>query len=120
MGHWKMLEWSVNVSTCIAMSCSHGSSQCAAISTPAGDCGDGEVRLQGGATNEQSLTMDGRLEICFNNAWGTVCNNSFRLVDAEVACNQLVGFAREGTEMVHLKTFSFQSCSDLRSSSSCP
>ena len=102
-----MLEWFVNVSTLIAMSCSHGHSQCAAISTLAGDCEDGEVRLVGGTTNEQSLSMDGRLEVCFNNAWGTVCNNSFRLVDAEVACNQLVGFAREGTEWCIWKLFSF-------------
>ena len=62
----------------------------------AGNCDDGEVRLSAGAVNNTALTMDGRLEICFNNAWGTVCNNSFRAVDAEVACNQLPGFNRDG------------------------
>ena len=46
--------------------------------------------------NNQTQTMDGRLEICINNAWGTVCNNSFRAVDAQVACDQLVGFERAG------------------------
>ena len=46
--------------------------------------------------NNESQTMDGRLEICINNAWGTVCNNSFRGVDTQVACDQLVGFEREG------------------------
>lgn len=62
----------------------------------AGDCEDGQVRLVQGMVDEENLTMDGRLEICFNNAWGTVCNNFFRLTDAQVACNQLIGFDREG------------------------
>lgn len=57
----------------------------------AGDCEDGQVRLVQGMVDEENLTMDGRLEICFNNAWGTVCNNFFRLTDAQVACNQLIG-----------------------------
>jgi hypothetical protein len=62
----------------------------------AGNCEDGQARLVEGAVDESSLTMDGRLEICLNNAWGTVCNNSFRTADAQVACDQLTGFAREG------------------------
>ena len=49
-----------------------------------------------GVANNQSQSMDGRLEICINNAWGTVCNNSFRGIDAQVACDQLAGFDREG------------------------
>ena len=52
-----------------------------------------------GLVDNQTLTMDGRLEICINNAWGTVCNNLFRVRDAQVACNQLIGFEREG--LVH-------------------
>ena len=67
-----------------------------AVSTEAGDCVDDQVRLVDGATDEQNLTMDGRLEICINNAWGTICNNNFRQVDVEVACGQLSGFQREG------------------------
>ena len=51
-----------------------------------------------GNKNNQSQSIDGRLEICFNNAWGTVCNNSFRGIDAQVACNQLKGFEREGNQ----------------------
>ena len=66
------------------------------MSTLAGDCEDGEVRLSGGVVDDQNFTMDGRVEICFNNAWGSVCNNSFRIIDAQVACNQLPGFNREG------------------------
>ncbi len=57
---------------------------------------DGMVRLEDGIDNTQFLTRNGRLEICINNAWGTVCNNAFRDVDAQVACHQLIGFTREG------------------------
>ena len=41
--------------------------------------------------------MEGRLEICVNRAWGTVCEESFTQDDAEVACGQLRGFKREGS-----------------------
>ena len=43
----------------------------------------GAIRLQGG-TNTR-----GRVEICNNGAWGTVCENSWSLSDARVACFQL-------------------------------
>jgi hypothetical protein len=29
------------------------------------------------------------VEICYNNAWGTVCNDFWGDVDARVACSQL-------------------------------
>jgi len=31
----------------------------------------------------------GRLEIYYNGAWGTVCDNDFNDIDAKVACNML-------------------------------
>lgn len=74
-----------------------------ALSTTAGSCEDGEVRLSGGMSDDLNFTMDGRLEICYNNAWGTVCNNFFRAVDARVACNQLPGFNRQG--MINFSNF---------------
>lgn len=48
------------------------------------ECADGDVRLVDG-TN----ALEGRLEVCFNNAWGTVCDNRFDSDDAQVICNQL-------------------------------
>ena len=50
---------------------------------------EGDIRLQGGTANS------GRVEICNNNIWGTVCDNSWNTVDAQVACTQL-GFSTTG------------------------
>ncbi len=47
-------------------------------------CTQFDVRLTGGRTNNT-----GRLEVCFNNLWGTVCDDQFGAPDARVACRQL-------------------------------
>ena len=54
------------------------------------DCSDGELRLTGERT-----AASGRLEICYNKAWGTVCNNAWGVTDSRVACRQL-GFQPYG------------------------
>ena len=54
-----------------------------------GNCNDGDLQLVNGTE-----TM-GRLEICINNAWGTVCSNGFGRTEAAVACTQLGGYRRE-------------------------
>ena len=51
-------------------------------------CVNGDIRLQNG-----TQPFNGRLEICLNGTWGTICNNQFGGVDASVACRQL-GFSR--------------------------
>jgi len=68
----------------------------AAVSTPNGNCSDGDLRLVGGSDNLQEGTRDGRVELCINNAWGTVCRTAFGIPDAQVACYELGGFHREG------------------------
>ena len=55
-------------------------------------CMDGEVRLRDGPN-----PLEGRLEICINNAWGTVCRDEFTFNEARIVCAQL-GF-NEGTLM---------------------
>ena len=66
------------------------------ISTPNGNCSDGELRLVGGSDNEVQGTREGRVEICINNAWGSICDTLFGNPDAQVACHELGGFHREG------------------------
>ena len=56
----------------------------------AGVCNDGDIRLAGSAVPRQ-----GRVEVCYREAWGTVCDNLWSTNDANVACRQL-GFSRFG------------------------
>ena len=53
-------------------------------------CEDGDIRLRGGSTD-----LEGRVEICLGNVWGTVCNREWDENDASVVCRQ-IGFSSEG------------------------
>ena len=57
---------------------------CQAQSTVFSNCSNGDIRLVNGSNQPE-----GRLEICVNNAWGTVCSQGFTADDAEVVCRQL-------------------------------
>ena len=50
----------------------------------ASNCTTGALRLVGGTTANQ-----GRVEICYDNQWGTVCDDSWSVIDARVVCRQL-------------------------------
>ena len=50
-------------------------------------CMHGAIRLAG------SISSQGRVEVCLNNTWGTVCDNMWGATDARVVCRQL-GFSR--------------------------
>lgn len=63
------------------------------------DCNDGDLRLVD--RSDENSTISGRLEICINNAWGTVCDNGFGRTEAAVACAQLGGYSRESKYMLY-------------------
>ena len=55
------------------------------------NCSDGDVRLVGGSDE-----YEGRVEVCINQAWGTVCNGQYSwrstywgTADGRVVCRQL-------------------------------
>ena len=52
-------------------------------------CEDGQVRLVDGTVN-----TEGRVEVCFNQRYGTICDDLWDNTDASVVCGQL-GFSRE-------------------------
>ena len=53
-------------------------------------CEDGDLRLMNG-----NNTKEGRVEICYDNGYGTVCDDQWGPLDAAVACRQL-GFSDAG------------------------
>jgi len=61
-------------------------------------CNDGDIRLRGGSNQYQ-----GRVEVCWNETWGTVCDGYWSANDANVACRQL-GFSPAGTIFSSFRT----------------
>ena len=67
-------------------SCSQAASVVCQLSdaASAGNCTHGDIRLVNGTS-----PINGRLELCVNNAWGTMCSNLVTQKEASVVCRQL-------------------------------
>ncbi len=63
---------------------------CMYVFTYVTECNDGDARLLNG-TSPQS----GRVEVCYDGVWGTVCSDMWQAIDAGVVCRQL-GFSSKG------------------------
>ena len=52
------------------------------------DCTDGDVLLMNGSVPTTGQ-REGRVEICMNNVYGSVCDDFWDRLDADVVCRQL-------------------------------
>ena len=82
-----MLEFSVQVKKFMKLVLLINSFFCVCnpiVSSVGISCNNGDIRLASG-----SAENEGRVEVCYNDQWGTVCDNSWSSIDARVVCRQL-------------------------------
>ena len=63
------------------------------------NCTEGDTRLVGGPN-----FLEGRVEICLEEKWGTICDRWWDIADAQVACYQM-GFSTIGSQELKLLNY---------------
>ena len=71
----------------LAHNCDHHADAGVGCEAP---CNTSQLRLAGG-----NIPNEGRVEICMDNVWGTVCDDLWSSTDATVVCRQL-GYYTQG------------------------
>ena len=59
-------------------------------------CQEMSLRLVGGPS-----ASEGRVEVCVNETWGTICDNSWSTNDANIVCGQL-GYLSRGNVQINI------------------
>ena len=52
-------------------------------------CSTGEIKLEGERENATCGFVTGRVEICENSTWKTICDRDWTVNDVKVACREL-------------------------------
>ena len=64
-------------------------------------CTNGDLRLMNGT---EPSVREGRVEICYNNTYGSICDDFWDIVDASVVCRQLGFNISEGDDKTEVVT----------------
>ena len=59
-----------------------------------GSCTTGNIRLVNSYTSSYGRS-EGRVEVCYNNEWGTICDYDWGTYDVQTACYEL-GYSKTG------------------------